>query len=141
MSAARGGSHWFGTVGSVLALLAPKGLCPVCVAASGGVLSSVGLGFLGEDRIIRWVLPVALVVGVCGLAMAARAHRQWWILALGAAGASVLYGGWFMTNKAVLYVGMALLIAASVFNLRRRRGAEPQLVQLRVRKEVSHGKA
>ena len=135
-------AHWVGTVGSVLALLAPKGLCPICVAASGGVLSSLGLGFLAADGVIRWVLPIALLVGVAGLGLAARSHRRWWIFALGVVGALVLYAGWFFTLKSVLYGGMGLLGLASVSNLlRRQRRVEQPLVQLRIRKEVTHGQA
>ena len=133
-------AHWLGSVGSVLALLAPKGLCPICVAASGGVLSSLGLGFLATDAVIRWVLPIALLIGLVGLALATRSHRRWWILALGVVGASVLYSGWVLTFKPVMYGGMGLLVLASIFNLRRRlRRVEQPLVQLRIRKEITHG--
>lgn len=132
------GAHWAGTLGSVLALLAPKGLCPICIAASGGVLSSVGLGFLAADGVIRWVLPISLLAGVIGLGLAARGHRQWWILALGLAGSLVLYASWFFTFRPGMYAGMALLLLASIFNLRRRRTEAP-LVQLRLRKEPNHG--
>lgn len=38
-------AQWFSSAGGVLAVLAPKGLCPVCIAASGGLLTSLGLGF------------------------------------------------------------------------------------------------
>lgn len=110
------------------------------MAASGGVLSSLGLGFLANDSVIRWVLPIALLVGVTGLGLAARSHRRWWIFALGAVGAAVLYAGWSFTVKPALYAGMGLLVLASIFNLlRRQRRVEPPLVQLRIRKEVTHG--
>ena len=133
-------AHWLGSVGSVLALLAPKGLCPICVAASGGVLSSLGLGFLAADSVIRWVLPIALLVGLVGLGLAARSHRRWWILGLGIVGALVLYGGWFFSFEPVMYGGMGLLVLASIFNLlRRQRRVEQPLVQLRIRKVVTHG--
>ena len=133
-------AHWLGSVGSVIALLAPKGLCPICVAASGGVLSSLGLGFLAVDSVVRWVLPIALLVGIAGLGLAARSHRRWWIFGLGVMGALVLYGGWVVPSKPVMYGGMGLLVLASIFNLRQRR-VEPPLVQLRIRKEVTHGQA
>ncbi len=135
-------AHWLGSAGSVLALLAPKGLCPICVAASGGVLSSVGLGFLAVDTVIRWVLPIALLVGIVGLGLAARGHRRWWVFALGVAGAFVLYAGWFFTFTPMLYGGMGLLVLASLFNLlQRRRRVEPPLVQLRLGKGITHGQA
>ena len=133
-------AHWLGSLGSVLALLAPKGLCPICVAASGGVLSSLGLGFLAADNVVRWVLPIALLVGLAGLGLAARNHGRWWIFGLGVAGAFVLYPGWIFALKPVMYGGMGLLVLASIFNLlRRQRRVEQPLVQLRIRKEVTHG--
>jgi hypothetical protein len=123
------GTHWLGTAGSILALLAPKGLCPICIAASGGALSSVGLGFLADDRVVRWLLPGALLVGLVGLLLSARVHKRWWIFVSGCAGAVTLYVGWFLTIAAMLYVGTALLVGASVCNIIWRRPAEP-LVQI-----------
>jgi hypothetical protein len=124
----------------MLALLVPKGLCPICVAASGGILSSLGLSFLADGEIVRWVLAGALLVGLIGLGLATRSHRRWWILALGAVGAITLYLGWLFETKLVLYGGMGLLFAASVCNLWRRRVASP-LVQLRIRKGENYGEA
>jgi len=130
-------THWLGPVGSFLALIAPKGLCPICVAASGGVLSSLGLTFLADGKIMRWILAAALALGLLGLGLGARTHRRWWVFGLGLIGAVTLYTGWFIDMRPVLYAGMAVLMAASIANLRRRR-AEP-LVQLRLRKETDDG--
>src|SRR5713226_3557009 len=113
--------HWFGSGGGLLALLAPKGLCPICVAAAGGLLSSVGLGFLAVDGVIRWVLAALLVVGLSGLYLAARRHRRWWIFALGSGAAMILYAGWFWGIGAALYGGMGLLASASLLNLWSQR--------------------
>ena len=90
---AKQATHWLGPVGSVLAVIAPKGICPICVAASGGVLSSLGLTFLADGRIIRWVLAVALLVGLLGLGLAVRSHKRWWVFGLGLAGSIALYTG------------------------------------------------
>lgn len=118
------------STGSVLALLAPKGLCPICVAASGGVLSSIGLGFLAVNDVIRWVLPVALALGLVGLFFASRGHRRWSVLWLGVFGSFVLYGGWLATFAPVLYGGMVLLLGASILNFWSQRNPRIVLVQL-----------
>jgi hypothetical protein len=132
---------WLSSTGSVLAVLAPKGLCPICVAASGGVLSSIGLGFLAVNDVIRWVLPMALALGLVGLFFASRGHRRWSVLGLGVLGSVVLYGGWLATSFLVLYVGMALLLGASVFNFWSRRNPKVALVQLGQERKITHGAA
>ncbi len=123
-------SGWLGSGGGILALLAPKGLCPLCIAASGGLLSSVGLGFLAVDGVIRWVLPSLLALGLAGLAVAVRRHRRWWVLAAGAGGAVLLYAGWLAGFHSLLYGGMSLLLAASIANLWSQRHPTHQLVQI-----------
>ena len=59
---ARNVPQWFSSAAGVLAVVAPKGLCPICVAASGGMLASIGLGFLAVERSVRWILAIALIV-------------------------------------------------------------------------------
>jgi hypothetical protein len=135
---ARNPTHWLGTLGGVLAAVAPKGLCPICVAASGGVLSSVGLGFLAVDSVLRWVLASVLLVGLIGLYLSMRRHGRWEAIAVGVAGSVVLYTGWLMDTKPVLYGGMAVLLAASALNLWSQRHPRVPLVQLR---RVRHGQA
>jgi hypothetical protein len=123
-------AHWAGGVASLLAALAPKGLCPVCVAAGGSALSSVGLGFLAVDSTIRWVLPVVLLVGVLGQCLAARGHGRWWVPATGALGAVALLLGWNLAMRTVLYLGMVPLVGASVLTFWAKRHPLPQLVQI-----------
>ena len=136
---AAGTSSWLSSAGGVLALLAPKGLCPVCVATSGTVLSSVGLGFLATDQVIRWVLPAVLLAGLAGLLLATRAHRRWWVLGAGVTGALVLYVGWWLASSPALYGGMVLLVAASAINFWARRHPRVPLVQIGIGGQ--HGKA
>jgi hypothetical protein len=135
---ARNPTHWLGTVGGLLAAALPKGLCPVCVAASGGVLSSVGLGFLAVDGVLRWVLAAILALGLLGLYLSSRRHRRLEALGLGLLGSLVLYTGWLLDTKPVLYGGMAVLLAASALNLWCQRHRRVPLVQLR---RLHHGQA
>lgn len=137
----RGLVQWLTSTGGALALLAPKGLCPICVAASGGLLSSIGLGFLAVNGVIQWVLPLTLTAGLLGLFFASRAHRRWWVFGSGIAGSAVLYGGWLVTSAPILYSGMAVLLAASAFNLWSQRHPRVALVQIGTERTVQHGKA
>lgn len=127
-------TQWFTSVGGVLAVVAPKGLCPVCVAASGGLLGSIGLGFLAVETNIRWMLAATLSIGLFGLAMSARRHRRWWTVALGSAGAITALSGRFVLLNVVLYGWMVLLTAALTADLWARKHPRVPLVQLRLRK-------
>lgn len=125
-------TEWFSSIGGILAVAAPKGLCPVCVAASGGALASLGLGFLAVESTIRWILAVALAIAVVGFVLSARRHRRWWTLALGALGATTLLVGRFLLLDSVLYGGMVLLLSATVADLWARRHPWRPLVQIRL---------
>lgn len=131
---ARNVTQWFTSVGGVLAVIAPKGLCPVCVAASGGLLASLGLGFLAVETNIRWILAATLSVGLVGLVLSARRHRRWWTVGLGAAGAITAMLGRFALVNAVLYGGMVLLTAALASDLWAKKHPWVPLVQIRLRK-------
>lgn len=131
--------HWLSSTGGVLALLAPKGLCPICVAASGGVLSSVGLGFLAVNSVIRWLLPLALGLGLLGLFFASRAHHRWWVFGLGVVGSALLYGGWLVSLPLILYSGMVLILAASVLNVWSQRHPRVTLVRIGTERTAQHG--
>lgn len=128
-------ARWFTSLGGLLAVAAPKGLCPICVAASGGLLTSLGLGFLAVERNVRWMLAATLAVGLLGLAMSARRHRRWWTMAIAGAGAAAALVGRFVLVDALLYGGMVLLSAALFGDRWARkhpRIAAAPLVQIRL---------
>ncbi|WP_437723537.1 MerC domain-containing protein [Sorangium sp. So ce861] len=121
-------------MGGVLAVLMPKGLCPICVAASGGLLASLGLGFLLVERNVRWILGVTLTIGLVGLVLSARRHRRWWTLAVGGVAVATTMTGRLLLNEPVLYGGMVLLVAAMAADLWARRHPWAPLVQIRVKR-------
>ena len=136
-------TRWFTSAGGLLAVLAPKGLCPVCVAASGGLLSSLGLGFLAVERNVRWMLAGTLAIGLVGLALSARRHRRWWTLAIAAGGAASALTGRFLLFDALLYGGMVLLSGALLADLWARkhpRTAAADLVQIGVNRNGGCGR-
>lgn len=112
---------WLGPVGAVLAVLAPKGLCPICIASSGSVLSSLGLTFLADDAVMRWLLAGILGIALLAFFAAARRKQRWAMFAIAAAGSVAVYGGWFFTSTVAIYSGSALLVVASILNLWRPR--------------------
>ena len=129
-------SQWFASVGGVLALIATKGLCPICVAASGGMLASLGLGFLTIERNVRWILAVALTIGVTGMVLSARRHRRWWTLVPAGAGAATILTGRFLLMDAVVYGGMVLLVTATAADFWARKHPWVPLVQIRLKRGV-----
>ena len=127
-------TEWFSSIGGIVAVVAPKGLCPVCVAASGGMLASIGLGFLAVETTIRWILAVTLAIGIVGFTLSARRHRRWWTLVLGGVAATTLLVGRFLLVDVVLYGGMVLLLAATIVDFWARRHPWTPLVQIRLKR-------
>lgn len=108
---------WLGPFGGVLAVLVPKGICPICLATSGSVLSSLGLSFLANDSIMRWLLAGILGIALLAFFLSARRKERWAMFGIAVAGASLVYGGWTFTSTIAVYGGSALLVVASFLNL------------------------
>lgn len=137
---ARNITQWLTSVGGVLALLAPKGLCPVCVAASGGLLASLGLGFLAVETNIRWILAGTLSLGLLGLVLSARRHRRRWTVPLGVVAGTAVMLGRLTLIDVVLYIGMILLMAALAADLwAKKHPRVVPLVQIRLQKGARGG--
>lgn len=114
---------WLGPVGGVLAVLVPKGICPICLATSGSVLSSLGLTFLANDAVMRWLLAGILSVALLAFFVAARRKERWAMFAIAVVGALAVYGGWMFASTIAIYSGSALLVIASCLNLWKPREA------------------
>jgi len=122
--------------GALLSLL-PAAKCPFCIAAYAGVLSSVGLGFLHNDRILTPLITAFLVIGLTSVAWSTRSHRRPGPLAVTVLGSLAVIAGRLVWNiPAVLYGGVVLLVGASLWNLWLKRPRSEPLTQLRLgRKE------
>jgi hypothetical protein len=107
--------------------LLPKVACPACWPAYAGLLSSVGLGFLLEGPTLFALTSVFLAAALLALGLRARQRHGYAPLAVGAVAAAMLLAGKFaFGSDPALYLGVALLVAASLWNSwpRRRREAE-----------------
>ena len=111
---------WLGMVGSTLAIVMPKGVCPLCVAASSTIVSALGLGFAARESVMRWWLAVMLLGGLYAFAARARSVRRWGALLAAIAGSALVYFGWLAAAKPALYAGMTVLAAASIANWRMK---------------------
>ena len=98
--------------------LLPKIACPACWPAYAGLLSSIGLGFIVPNLTYLLPLTVAfLLIAVGTLAFRARRRRGYVPFDLGILAAGfILLGKFYLASNPVLYVGLGLLILASVWN-------------------------
>lgn len=99
------------------AALLPKIACPACWPAYAGLLSAIGLSFLVGTRYLLPLTAGFLAVAMGVLAFRARRRRGYGPFALGLlASVIVLVGKFHWGSDATMYGGLALLVAASLWN-------------------------
>lgn len=104
--------------------LLPKLACPMCWPAYAGLLSLVGLGFLISTTYLLPVTTAFLLAAIAALGFRAKTRRGYGPMLLGMmAAAAVLFGKFFLESNAAMYSGVALLVAASVWNSWPHRAA------------------
>ena len=95
----------------------PKVACPACWPAYAGFLSSVGLGFLLDSTYLLPLTAAFLVIAAFALAFRARRRHGYGPFALGIAASAIVFVGKFsFESDRAMYAGLAILIAASVWN-------------------------
>lgn len=125
------------------ALLLPVGTCPACYPAYFAALSSLGLGFLLYERYLLPLTALALGISLAGLGWRAGVRRGYGPLLLGlAASAAALFGKFAVGSDAIHYLGLATLVAASVWNAwPARRASSRSCARCAPGGEVSHDRA
>lgn len=97
--------------------LLPKVACPACWPAYAGFLSSVGLGFLIDTSYLLPLTAVFLAIAVAALAFRAKRRRGYLPFVIGlVASTVVLIGKFSFESDAAMYIGLAVLVAASLWN-------------------------
>jgi hypothetical protein len=112
-------SGWRGLLAVVPALgasLLPLGTCPACWPAYAGLFGTLGLGFLLEKTYLLPVTIVLLGLAFVSLVYHAKARRGYGPFALGMVAVSLVLVGKFFFFDPLVYVGLALLMGASVWN-------------------------
>jgi hypothetical protein len=100
----------------------PKVICPVCSPAYAAVLSSLGLGFLVSTTYLLPVTVAFLAVAVGALAFRASSRRGLRPFGIGVIAASgVVAGKFWLDSVTITYLGVGLLVVASVWNVIPRR--------------------
>jgi hypothetical protein len=129
------GSRWREGVAllpSVGLAVVSKFTCSLCVAGYAGVLSSLGVGFVSTDRGLMGLTLMLLVLGLASLGWSWRPHRHPGPLTVSSIGAVLLIlGRLAWTVPLLLYVGAALVLAGSLWNLWLGWRSDPDLVPLR----------
>lgn len=134
MTTKRVGLSWLSSLAGVGAVILPKGLCPICVAAWGGMLGSLGIVLVEEN--VRWILGLTLSVGLAGFALSVRRHRRWWTAALAVVAAVTTFVGRSLFHEPTLYGGIVLLVAATAADSWARKHPWAPLVQIRKKRGV-----
>ncbi|HEX9811836.1 MAG TPA: MerC family mercury resistance protein [Burkholderiales bacterium] len=112
---------WRGAVAALPAVGAaalPKLTCPACWPAYAGLLSSLGVGFINYTPYLLPLTASFLLLSLVTLGWRARRRRGYGPLLLGvAASAFLLVGKFAFDSDAAMYAGIAILVAASVWNV------------------------
>ncbi len=118
---ARRRNGWLAPIAAAPAALLglfPAAFCPACYPALAGLLSSMGLGALAGEAVVKPLTAVLLLVAVGGLFFQGRRVGRYAPAALGVLGAAGMYAGlYIIASPAVKLSGVALLIGASIWNV------------------------
>jgi len=118
---ARGAQAPFGwrrllaVVPGVGASLLPVASCPACWLASTGLLASVGLGFVADERVLLPVTVAFLGAPLASLGYRARPRRGYRPLDVMAVGI-ILTGKFWLASDTLLSLGVAMFIGVSLWN-------------------------
>lgn len=95
----------------------PKLMCPLCWPAYAGVVSALGLGFLISAKYLLPLTVAFLAVTEAALGFRGSRRHGYRPFTLGLlASAAILIGKFYFDATQPAYVGVGLLIAASVWN-------------------------
>ena len=101
--------------------------CPLCWPVYAGAMSSVGLGFLLKTTYLLPLTAISLLVALAGLGYRSETRRGYGPLLAGVLGAGILLVGKFsFDSDPSMYLGVATLITAAVWNAWPRRGSDQQ---------------
>ena len=109
-------------VPGIVAALLPSLTCPLCWPAYAGVLSSLGVGFVGTTAYLLPLTATFLAIAVGALTFGARRHGRHGPLALGLVGSAIVLLGKFVLDATPATLGgVGMLVVASVWNVWPRR--------------------
>ncbi len=91
--------------------------CPACVPAVGALFSAIGLGFLVNFTLLKWLTLLLLGIGIAGLYVNARKHGKKRYLFVGLlASFSVFSARYIGEYSPMLYGGAGVLLINAVMD-------------------------
>lgn len=99
-------------------VLLPKLTCPICWPAYTALLSSAGISFVNYSPYLLPTIAILLVISLWALAYRAQARRGYGPFWLGLVGSFItMIGKFVIEHDLALYLGIGLLVAASLWNI------------------------
>jgi len=97
--------------------LMPKIFCPACWPAYAGVLSSLGVGFFDYTPYLLPAMLVFILIALAALSYRATQRRGYQPFYLGLVASGVLLSSkFYWDSDAIMWLGLVMLITASVWN-------------------------
>ena len=111
-------SNWFSGIGSSIGpIFGVGGHCPACIPALGAVFSAVGLGFLVNVTLFKWLTLAFLSIGLLGLYTNARKHQKKKYLAIGILSSTLVFGArYIITSPTTFYTATGVLFINAVLD-------------------------
>tara|TARA_E500000331_G_C17272891_1_gene720233 strand:- start:20217 stop:20915 length:699 start_codon:yes stop_codon:yes gene_type:complete len=107
----------FGSIPAIFVALLPNTICPACWPLFGGLVSSLGIGFIFESKNLFILTIILLCIALFSLIYKARKRRGYTPFYLGLCSTLLLITGKFYWNSmAISYVGIAMLLLAIIWN-------------------------
>jgi len=109
--------RFFATMPSLFTAIFAKVLCPVCWPAYAGLLSSLGIGISQYIQYLFVLIGIFLIVALATLFYRAKQRRGSGPFIIGLiASFMILVGKFVFQSDHLLYLGIAFLITASLWN-------------------------
>lgn len=119
--------RWLGvlpTIPGIGASLLPIGVCPACWPVYAGLLGALGIGFLLSYTYLLPVTGLLLILALFSLGYRASSRHGYGPLLVGSVAVGIVVASKFvLASDSLLYLGVALLILASIRNTRPVRTA------------------
>jgi len=114
---------WITSLPTVGAVLVPKLVCPSCIPALAALASSAGISVMEFKPFLTLFTLILLGVAVLSLSYKGEQRRGRAPFYLGLlSGAVMLLGQYSWQSLEMIYLGIAMLIAASIWNAWPKRG-------------------
>ncbi len=116
-------SKVIGSLGSIFA-----SLCCIGTPALLAFLTSIGAGFLINDKILIPLLVIFLGISIWGIYKSSKSHRRKGSLIFAIVSAIVVFASiWF--SKPLVYIGLVGLVTASVWDIYLKKTCEQEFVK------------